>query len=128
MSLTNYTHEKFISADTSVANGATEVEGTDFDSEIAELAHVQEMAISVYVKGADAGAAGNAEFCFAAYDQVRGLWDTVEYLKITVAIDGANDVQKTVTVDPSPEKLKLLSIKNADDAAITANASYVAKR
>jgi len=128
MKLTDYTRKKFISSDTSVANGATEVEGTDFDSEIAELAHVSQMAISVYVKGADAGAAGNAEFCFAAYDKERGMWDTEEYLKITVAIDGANAAQKTVAVSPSPEKLKLLSIKNPDDAAITANASYVIKR
>lgn len=128
MKLTDYVHKNFIEADTSVAAGVTEVEGTDFDSNIAELAHVQEMAISVYVKGADAGAAGNAEFCFAAYDPIREMWDTEEYLKITVAIDGAEEVQKTVAADPSPEKLKLLSIKNPDDAAIDANAMYIIKR
>jgi len=128
MPLTDYVHKSFIKADTSVAAGVTEVEGTDFDSEIMELAHIQKMSISCYVKGADAGAAGNVEFCFAAYDQLRGMWDTIYYIKVTVALDGANEVQKTISAIPSPEKLKLLSITNPDDAAIDANASCVMKR
>ena len=124
----NYKGGKFIASDHSATTSDTDVEGTDFDSKIMELALIEQAVISVYVKGADGGAAGNAEFCFAAYDAEREMWDTEEYLKITIAINGSTAAQKTESVTCAPKKLKLLSIKNGDDAVLTANASYFVKQ
>ena len=119
--------EKFLSSDTSVAGGATEVDGTDFTSAQVDLRYAEFASITMYVKGADAGAGNSATFKFAAYDEDRDQWDTLYYITNAVAINGNSDVQETISINPDVRKIKLLSIQNGDDAAITANASIFVK-
>ena len=119
--------EKFIATDTSVAANSTEVDVTHFTSVQVDTSYARFASITMYVLGADAGATGNATFKFAVYDNLRASWDTLYYISEAVAINGATAVQKTIAINPDMAKIKLLSIQNGDNAAITANASIYLK-
>ena len=120
--------ETFISADTSVASTATEVDGTDFTSKQIITRHAHLGTLTCYVVGANASSSGNVTFKFATYDGLREAWDSVYYVQVVCALNGTTAVQKSITFYPDMAKIKLLSIANADTSyAATCNASIIIK-
>jgi len=122
--------EKFISADTSIAINATEVDGTDFTSVQLPLEYADYASITCYVLGGHASCSLDVVFKFAAYESLRAMWDTIAYLTVNVTANGTTAVQKTVSITPQIQKIKLLSIQNQEAVAgytATCNASLFRK-
>ncbi len=122
--------EKFIATDTSIAISSTEVDGTDFTSVQLPLEYSDWASITCYVLGGNASCSLDVVFIFAAYESLRAMWDTLAYLTINVTANGSTAVQKTVSITPHIEKIKLLSIQNQESSSgytVTCNASLFRK-
>jgi len=122
---------KFVSSDTSIAADSTEVDGTDFISVQVNTKYATFASLTLYAVGANSSSSGSVKFAFAGYDSLRESWDSDAYIAtstLTLTLNGTTAVQKTFSVYPDTEKIKLLSVENTDATyAATVNASIFIK-
>jgi len=107
----------FIATDFVVPINGTSVSPTDFVSQSVPLRGIWAAGITVYVKGTHANCSAVITFNFASWDGLRRVWDTTVYFTTTLTMIGTTALQKTVTFDPCPENIKLLSIANPEPVA-----------
>jgi len=126
--------EKFLATDFSVAINSTKVDVTHFTSLQWNLSHVEHVALTLYVLGANAACSKDVTFKFATYDSKRATWDTIDFPGLgdglTLAANGTTAAQRSYPLSPAIEKIKLLSVTNAETVAgytVTVNASIYAK-
>jgi len=122
--------EKFLASDENIAINSTEVDGSDFTSKEFDLSRAEFASITCYVKGDHASVSKDVVFVFVSYDSDRDQWDTEPYITIAVTGNGTSVVQKTVSINPDVEKIKLYSIQNQETSAgytLDANASLFRK-
>lgn len=103
-----------IAEDLDVGEGATVIPVTHYTPRIVPLHEVWAAILTCYVKGANAGSAGNVTFNFQAYDSLRDMWDTIAFQSVVVALNGVAPAQKSVMLDSIPEKIRLGSVVNGD--------------
>ena len=118
----------FIATDFVAPINAVSVSPTNFVSQAISLKNIWAAALTAYIKGTHASCAGIVTFVFVAWDSLRGMWDTTTYFTTTMTMIGTTPLQKTVTFDPCPEAIKLLSIANPETTSgytVTANASLL---
>jgi len=122
--------EKFLASDEEIAINSTEVDGSDFTSKEFDLSRAEFASITCYVKGGHGSVSQDVIFKFVTYDSERDQWDTEAYVTINVTPSGTSVVQKTTSITPDVEKIKLYSIQNQETTAgytVDANASLFRK-
>jgi len=118
----------FLATDLLVPVNTTYVDVTNFTSLHIDLTKVWSAALTLYAKGTHGSCALAVVYKFATYDSLRAQWDTIEYLSTSLFMYGTAISQKTITFDPCPEKVKLLSVYNPETTSgytVTVNASLV---
>lgn len=102
--------------DLTVGHGATKAADTDYTAELIPIGGAYSGYITVRVKGSTTGT-GNVTFTFAAYSDKYGAADTIAYQTVVIALTGTTQAQKTVALTIGADRLKLVSIANADGGA-----------
>jgi len=118
----------FIATDYVVPINGIYVSPTHFVSQFVSLKGVWSAAITIYTKGTHASCTAALTFIFASWDSIRDMWDTTAYFTTTFTMIGTTALQKTVTFDPCPEVIKLLSVANPETVTgytASVNASLV---
>lgn len=121
---------KFLDADYEVPINTTAVDGSEFVSNAVSLGLARFASLTIFVKGDHASCSAEVVFRFAGFDSLRNQWDTIHYLEVKLTMTGTTPAQKTITIDPDVEKLKLLSVQNpetTEDYTVDVNASIFLK-
>jgi hypothetical protein len=125
-----YTRKKFLKTDLVAAINQVSVDVTDFTSEQINVAYPKYASLTFYVKGNHASCSKEIVFKFATFDSQRSLWDTEEWLSVSLAASGTSPRQKTINLNPDVEKVKILSIQNQETVSgytVDANVSIFMK-
>lgn len=105
---------KLLDSDYTVPVNTTVFDGVDFISKEVVLAYAREASLTLYVKGNNAGCSNAVVFCFSAYNAALNKWDTLELFSQNIPASGTSEVLKTIILDASFERIKLLSVQNQE--------------
>lgn len=108
---------KFIESDYQIPITTIAVDGSEFNSNKIPLGLARYGSLTFYVKGDHASCSKDVIFKFVSHDSLRDQWDTEPFLEVSITANGDSVVQKSISINPDFEKIKLLSVQNQETVA-----------